>query len=183
MGYELYSQLLTQAVEEIKAGGGVSTLASGPPQEERAEIAVNLRLPARIPTEYVEDLPTRLGLYQRLSRARSLEEVDQVQAELWDRFGPLPWEAHNLLYTVRVRALAYAADVETVTKEPKSVVVRLRDEVGGARLERELGPHVRVGGTLLHLEMKYLDRPWGQALIEMLEQLAAFRQRVMVSAV
>ncbi len=184
VGYELYSQLLTQAVEDIKAGGGASTPASDPPQEERAEIAVNLRLPARIPTEYVEDLPTRLSLYQRLSRARSLEEVDQVQAELWDRFGPLPREAHNLLYTVRVRALAHGADVETVTKEPKSVVVRLREEVGGARpaLERELGPHVRVGGTLLHLETKHLDRPWGQALLEMLERLAAFRQRVMAGA-
>jgi transcription-repair coupling factor (superfamily II helicase) len=88
VGYELYSQLLTQAVEDIKAAGGVSTAVSGPPPEERAETTVNLRLPARIPTEYVEDLPTRLALYQRLSRARSLEEVDQVQADLWDRFGP-----------------------------------------------------------------------------------------------
>ena len=43
--------------------------------------------------------------------ARSLEEVDQVQADLWDRFGPLPRKVHNLLYSVRVRALAHGADV------------------------------------------------------------------------
>ena len=73
--------------------------------------------------------------------------------------------------------------MEVVTKEPASVVVRLRDGVGGARtaLERELGPHIRVGDTILHLEIKHLDRPWGQALIEMLERLAAFRQRVMAT--
>ncbi|MSQ22215.1 MAG: transcription-repair coupling factor [Dehalococcoidia bacterium] len=184
VGYELYSQLLAQAVEELKASPDAPMPAVGAPQEEQAQIAVNLRLPARIPTDYVEDLPTRLALYQHLSRARSLEEVDQVQAELWDRFGPLPREAHNLLYTIRVRALAHAADVETVTKEPESVMVRLREDVGGARpaLEKELGPQVRVGGTLLHLDFKHLDRPWGQALLEMLERLAAFRQRVMASA-
>jgi len=183
VGYDLYSQLLAEAVEEIKSGRETPAPALGPSEEERAEIAVSLRLPARIPSDYVEDLPTRLALYQRLSRARSLEEVSQVQQEMRDRFGPLPREVHNLLYTVRVRVLALAADVEAVTKEAASVVVRLRDEVGGARpaLERELGPHVRVGGTLLHLELKRLDMPWGQALLEMLERLAAFRQRVMAS--
>ncbi len=183
VGYDLYSQLLAEAVEEIKSGGETPAPALGPSEEERAEIAVSLRLPARIPTDYVEDMPTRLALYQRLSRARSLEEVSQVQQEMRDRFGPLPREVHNLLYTVRVRALAQAADVEAVTKEAASVVVRLREEVGGAKpaLEKELGPHVRVGGTLLHLELKRLDMPWGQALLEMLERLAAFRQRVMAS--
>ena len=63
VGFDLYSQLLTQAVEEVKAGGEVPVSL----EEDRTDIAVNLRLPARIPTGYVDDLPTRLGLYQRLS--------------------------------------------------------------------------------------------------------------------
>jgi len=176
VGFDLYAQLLAQATEELKAGGGEPVS----PEEERADIAVNLRLPARIPSDYVEDLPTRLGLYQRLSRARSVEDVRQVQEEMWDRFGPLPREAHNILYTVRVKVLAQAAGAEAVTKEAHSVVVRLRDDIGGARLalERELGPHVNVGNRLLHLHLRRLDRPWGQALLEMLEGLAAFRERM-----
>lgn len=60
------------------------------------------------------------------------------------------------------------------------LAIRLRDDVGGAgpALERELGPHVRVGNRLLHLELRRLDRPWGQALIELLEGLATFRERI-----
>ena len=102
---------------------------------------------------------------------------------MWDRFGPLTTEVRNLLYTVRVRVLAQAAGVEMVTKEAGSVVVRLREDVGGARLalEKELGPRVRVGNRLLHLELGRLDRPWGQALLEMLESIAAFKERMVVS--
>ena len=180
VGFDLYSQLLAQAVEEAKAGGEASDSLPDSLEEERIDITVNLRLAARIPTDYVEDLPTRLGLYQRLSRARSVEDVRQVQEELWDRFGPLPREARELLYTVRVRVLAHAAGVEAVTREPGSVVVRLRKDVGGARLalEKELGPHVRVGNRLLRLELQHLDRPWGQALLELLKGIAAFRDRL-----
>ena len=60
------------------------------------------------------------------------------------------------------------------------MAVRLVDDVGGARnaLERELGPHVKVGRRLIRMETAGLDRPWGQALWEMLEGLAGFKDRV-----
>jgi transcription-repair coupling factor (superfamily II helicase) len=178
VGYELYSQLLTQAVDEAKAGGGIAGL----PEEEPKELVLSLRLPARIPVQYVDDLTTRLSLYQRLSNVRSLDNIGQLQEEMWDRFGPLPRDVHNLMYTVRVRLLAQAAGVESVNKDQRTVTIRLRDDVGGAgpALERALGAHVRVGNRLLHLELRRLDRPWGQALLELLEGLAAFRERVAV---
>ena len=183
VGFDLYSQLLTQAVEELRSGSPTPDGLSGGLDEEPVDITVSLRLPARIPVEYVEDMATRLSLYQRLSHARALDDVRQVQDEMWDRFGPLTTEVRNLLYTVRVRVLAQAAGVEMVTKEAGSVVVRLREDVGGARLalEKELGPRVRVGNRLLHLELGRLDRPWGQALLEMLESIAAFKERMVVS--
>ena len=176
VGFDLYSRLLSQAVEELKAGGGVSVS----PEEERTEITVDLHLPARIPQEYVEDLPARLDLYQRLSRVRSVEDIRQMQEELRDRFGPLPRQAHSLLYTVRVRVLAEAAGVDAVTMQTSSVVIRLREDVGGARpaLEKALGPHVRVGNRLLHMELERLDRPWGQALLELVESIAKFRESI-----
>ncbi len=180
VGFSLYSQLLAQAVEEIKAGAPAPSAIQ---PEERQEIAVNLRLPARIPPDYVDDLPARLQLYQHLSSARSVDDVHKVQEELWDRFGPPPREAHNLLYSVRVRVLAQAAEVEAVTREANAVVMRLRDDVGGAKmpLEKDLGPLVHVGNRLLRLDLRRLDRPWGQALLETLEKVAAFRQRMMAS--
>ena len=184
VGYDLYSQLLSQAVEEIRAGGDGAMPVTV--QEERPEVTVSLRIPARIPPDYIDDLPTRLAIYQRLSRARAMEELGQLQEELRDRFGPVPTEADNLLYAVRVRILAEQAGVEAVSRERRqggSVVVRLREDVGGARpaLEKvfsQAGLPVRVGNQLLHLELQRLDKPWGQALLELLEGLAAFRERV-----
>ena len=183
VGFELYSQLLTQAVEQVKASGDG---ASPTTFEERPDVTLNLGVPARIPPDYVEDLTTRLGLYQRLTRARGAEEIVQVQEELRDRFGPVPREAHNLLYTVRVRALAERAGVEAVTREARQggeVTVRLRDDVGGAKLAlakvfSDAGLPVRVGNRLLHLPSGNLKKPWGQALLELLEGVIGFRERM-----
>ena len=179
VGFDLYSTLLAQAVEGVKESGEVPVSLD----EERTEITINLGLPARIPTEYVEDLPTRLGLYQRLSRSRTAEQIRQVQEEMGDRFGHLPREVHHLLYILRVRVLAQTAGVEAVIRERRSVAVRLREDVGGAgpALERELGPNVRVGNRLLRMEMERLDRPWGQALLDLLEGVIAFKEKMDVS--
>ena len=176
VGFDLYQRLLSQAVEEVKAGGELLEL----PEDEKREVSLNLGLPARIPQWYVEDLAARLELYQRLSKAQSLGDVAQLQGEMWDRFGTPPKEVHSLLYTVRIRALATEAGVESVTREARHVAVRLLDDVGGARhaLERELGPHVKVGRRLIRMETAGLDRPWGQALWEMLEGLTGFKDRV-----
>ncbi len=176
VGFDLYQRLLTQAVEEVRAGGELPEM----PEDEKREVSLNLRLPARIPQSYVEDLAARLGLYQRLSKASTLGDVAQVQEEMWDRFGMPPREVHSLLYTVRIRVLAAEAGAESVTRESRHVAVRLLDDVGGARdaLERELGSHVKVGRRLIRMETASLDRPWGQALWEMLEGLTGFKDRV-----
>ncbi|MBI4203358.1 MAG: transcription-repair coupling factor [Chloroflexi bacterium] len=176
VGYDLYNSLLAQAVEELKAGKALEEL----PLEDAEEVALNLKLAARIPPSYIEDLPTRLSFYQRLNKARTLEQVAEIQEELWDRFGVFSREVRNLLYTVRVRALAAQAGAEAITKEADTVAVRLKEDVGGARepLQRELGRHVRVGNRLVHLDLRRQDRPWGQTLLELLEGIARFRERV-----
>jgi len=176
VGFDLYNQLLTKAVEELKAGAPMADET----QEEPEEITINLKLPARIPPSYVEDLPTRLAFYQRLNHARTLNALKEVQDELWDRFGKFPREMHNLLYTVRVRVLAQQAGVEALTKEADSVSVRLKEDVGGAQapLQAHLGRNVRVGNRFLHLDTRKLDRPWGQALLELLEGVLGFKERM-----
>ncbi|MBI2171491.1 MAG: transcription-repair coupling factor [Chloroflexi bacterium] len=176
VGFDLYNSLLAQAVEELKAGREMQE----EPQEAPEEVVLNLKLPARIPPGYIEDLPTRLSFYQRLNHARTLDQVKEAQEEMGDRFGPLPRELHHLLYTVRVRVLAMQAGAEAVTKEAESITVRLREDVGGARepLQRQLGARVRVGNRLLHLDTRRLDRPWGQALLELLEGVIAFKERM-----
>ena len=97
VGFNLYYQLLAQAVEEQKARrAGMS--------EEEIKAShlppptIDLPLPAYIPEDYVADLNTRLELYQKLVKVDKLEQIEPLAQEFSDRFGAPPQEVENLLY-------------------------------------------------------------------------------------
>ncbi|MFP3868640.1 MAG: transcription-repair coupling factor [Desulfobacteraceae bacterium] len=94
VGYELYLQLLEQAVQELKGGPQVD---EGPPPE------LHLPLAAYLPDSYVPDIDQRLMIYRRLSGRLAAEEIADIEAELRDCYGPLPPEAENLLEVVRTK--------------------------------------------------------------------------------
>jgi transcription-repair coupling factor (superfamily II helicase) len=94
VGYELYLQLLEQAIREFK----------GEPEEEtEPDPEIHLPLAAYLPEDYVPDVQQRLALYRRLSGRLSPEMVNELEAEFLDRFGPLPPEGRNLLEVVRAK--------------------------------------------------------------------------------
>ena len=100
IGFDLYCQLLVEAVEELKAGENV--IASGAKQPRGEEMtgqspAISLPLDAYIPEEYVADLDTRLSLYRRLAAIKSVAEITDIAQELEDRFSSPPPAVKNLL--------------------------------------------------------------------------------------
>ena len=101
-----------------------------------------------------------------------------IGEELRDRFGPTPVQVENLVYAVRIKALARAAGVESVGREGGAITLRLQHGVGGAQplLQRELGANARVGDTLVRVQVK---PEWTQTLAWTLERLAAFRERML----
>lgn len=96
VGFELYCQLLREAVEGIRG-----ERPAGP--EELP--SVDLPLDAYLPAAYVPSEGHRLDLYRRLSTVRDLERLADLEQELVDRFGPLPEEAANLVRVLRFRIL------------------------------------------------------------------------------
>ena len=172
VGFDLYTRMLQEAVEDLRAQGGMSE------PRRQSDPQVDLGLEANIPDWLVDHLPTRMGLYQRMARARSIGDVEDITAEFRDRFGSrLPDEVYALLYTLRVSVLAREASVESVLRQANEVTMRLREPAGGARLalERALGRGVRVGHQQVHLPTQG-DAPWGQALLEVLEGLERFQR-------
>ncbi|MBI4303719.1 MAG: transcription-repair coupling factor, partial [Chloroflexi bacterium] len=169
VGFSLYTQLLAQAVEEQKAklaGKEVKTKPLPAP-------TIDLPLPAYIPEEYVEDLNTRLGLYQKLVKLDETEQMEALALEFTDRFGPLPREVNNLLYAVRIKALAAKAGIESIATEHGEIVLRLFE---GMRLDKQkLEPYLRglklpagsitPGTNQLRLHPKRLGERW-QAVLE-----------------
>ena len=191
VGFDLYTRLLTIAVEELRAHRALG-VAVGQEEAERlaagldvallpdTAVTVDLGIPASIHQEYIPDLTTRLGVYQRLVKLDELDGVGEMEDELRDRFGPLPWQVQNLMYVVRLKLQAHRAGVESIIREDDRIVLRLHDEVGGASraLQKALGYGIEVGNTRIRLELDKLADGWEEPLVDMVQKLADFRERV-----
>ena len=195
IGFDLYTRLLGEAVEALRAqrtadvpgqdAGQAEGLdgaepVAGTAYTTGATASVELGIPANIPPDYVPDLPMRLGIYRRLVSIAALGDVDEIQDELVDRFGPLPWQVQNLLYTVKLRHLAGGAGVQSINREDREIVLRMHDEVGGARqaLQRLLGRKVVVGHSQIRLPLSRLTDGWEGLLKTTVEKLVEFRERM-----
>ncbi|MEL6947932.1 MAG: TRCF domain-containing protein, partial [Pseudomonadota bacterium] len=121
VGYELYQQMLEEAVAELKEGGEAQLEGKWSPQ-------ITVGATVMIPDHYVPDLTLRMNLYRRLADLDSAEEIDAFGAELIDRFGPLPEEVDHLLKIVFIKALCRKANIEKLDAGPKGVVIQFRNK-------------------------------------------------------
>lgn len=120
VGYELYQQMLEEAVAALKAGVEFESEAQWSP-------SIQIGAPVMIPEHYIADLTLRLTLYKRLSTMDDDGDIQSFGAELVDRFGPLPEEVQQLLEIVAIKALCKRANVEKVEAGPKGIIVAFRD--------------------------------------------------------
>jgi len=104
VGYDLYAKLLAEAVREL---GGERTAASVEPVISVAEEGF-------VPEDYVPEVNQRLAFYKRLAGATGDTEIEDIRAELVDRFGPLPEPTRRLLDIVRIRVAARALRIEKI---------------------------------------------------------------------
>jgi transcription-repair coupling factor (superfamily II helicase) len=142
VGFELYQQMLEEAIMSLKAG-------ISEPVADRWSPQITIGTPVLIPEDYVSDLSVRLGLYRRLAEIEDESEIDSMAAELVDRFGPQPEEVDHLLKIVAIKALCRRANVEKIDAGPKGAVLSFRDSAfanpeGLVGYIREQGPDARV---------------------------------------
>jgi transcription-repair coupling factor (superfamily II helicase) len=114
VGFQLYADMLKAAVRALKSGREPN-LAE--PLGVTTEI--NLHVPARLPDGYCSDVHERLVLYKRLASVESADELDALQEELIDRFGPLPEPAQALVACHRLRLVAHPLGVTKVDAGPE----------------------------------------------------------------
>jgi transcription-repair coupling factor (superfamily II helicase) len=142
VGFELYQQMLEEAVMSLKAGITA-------PVADRWSPQITIGAALLIPEDYVADLSVRLALYRRLAEIEDEGEIENIAAELVDRFGKLPVEVEQLLQVVAIKALSRRANVERVEAGPKGIVLAFRDNVfanpdGLIAFIREQGSGVRM---------------------------------------
>jgi transcription-repair coupling factor (superfamily II helicase) len=122
IGLALYLDLLEEAVRALKEGRE--------PELERplaAATEVELRVPVFLPEAYIGDVHVRLSLYKRIAAADSDEALDDLAAELVDRFGPLPPAAQHLLRIARLKLRARALGVRRLDLGPQGGHVQFEE--------------------------------------------------------
>jgi len=105
VGYDLYCQLVTEAVSEMK----------GEPVRVPAEVKLDVPTDAHLPAEYVGKEESRLEAYRRLAAVTTHAEVDGLRAEWEDRYGPVPPPAEALLMVGRLRAECHRLGLRDLT--------------------------------------------------------------------
>jgi transcription-repair coupling factor (superfamily II helicase) len=108
VGFELYMQMLEEAVRELKGQAVVREM----------EPALQLQVSAYIPDEYVDDVSQRLSLYKRLSSSRQPGDLAQLHGELLDRYGPVPEPVERLFEVMEIRLLAKTARAVGIQVSP-----------------------------------------------------------------
>lgn len=145
VGLNLYSELLSQAVQELHDHGANSSHSAEPQTPPRIDLPA---ISAVIPADYIAHLPARLAFYQRLSNITDRAQIPAVRSDLQDRFGPLPAAVENLLTVTDLRCLGLDAGVEAISGAAGDgiVTVVFRQPVGDARLalQNKMGPGVLV---------------------------------------
>ena len=157
VGYELYQQMLQDAIEALKSGAEA-------PTEEAWSPTITTGAPVTIPEPYVPDLSLRMQLYRRLSYLKSEEEIESFAGEMIDRFGPLPPEVEQLMKLVSIKMLCIRAHVEKIEAGPKGVVVAFRDNsfanpAGLVRFVAQQGSEAKVRPDMRVVFIRDFDTP------------------------
>jgi transcription-repair coupling factor (superfamily II helicase) len=120
VGFDLYCQLLAEEVAELEGSGDLTLV--------KAEPAVTLDLPlaAYIPDSYIPDRTLKIHFYQRLAANKTGDQVDAMQAEMVDRFGPPPDVVQNLLDLLRLKAEANALGFESIALKNEEWIIKAR---------------------------------------------------------
>lgn len=181
VGFDLYCRLLARAIQdqrEKEKGPHVeapqrlpASIAASP---DEAGPTISLPIDALLTEEYVPEDNLRLGIYRRMAGLTTIEETEQVARELEDRFGGLPEEAENLIYLLRLKVLATAAGVATVSAEDGNLVIGLGTvaEVKRRRAAGRLPEGARVVDHRLRLPASLRDQDWQGKLEDTLRSMA-----------
>ncbi|MFE0463468.1 transcription-repair coupling factor [Kitasatospora sp. NPDC058965] len=111
VGFDLYMRMVGEAVAEFRE----SLEAGGPVEEEPLEVKIELPVDAHVPHDYAPGERLRLQAYRSIAAVNSEEDIEQVRAELTDRYGKLPEPVENLLLVAALRLYARRCGVADIT--------------------------------------------------------------------
>ncbi|GAA1617341.1 transcription-repair coupling factor [Catellatospora bangladeshensis] len=113
VGFDLYVRMVGEAVQQFKGGGAA--------QEEIAEVKIDLPIDAHLPHDYIDSERLRLEIYRKLASARDAAALQEVVAELTDRYGEPPAPVANLVAVAKLRMTAREYGLTEISLQGKHV--------------------------------------------------------------
>jgi transcription-repair coupling factor (superfamily II helicase) len=113
IGYELYCQMLGNAVREL----------THQPPKLTIDVDIDIPIDAYLPEVYVPELRQRIDIYRRLSRVEDVRQLDDLRDELSDRFGKLPDCVERLLKLCELKIDAALWFVKSLQTEGNYLVM------------------------------------------------------------
>jgi transcription-repair coupling factor (superfamily II helicase) len=117
IGLEMYQKILDEAIRELKRSDFADVFKEEITRQDEyvSDCTIDTDREILIPDDYVESITERLSLYTRLDNCETADEIEQLQQELTDRFGPLPEPVKELMLTIQSRWLAVDIGFEKLT--------------------------------------------------------------------
>jgi len=123
VGFQLYNEMLTEAVRCLKAGIEPDLL-----NPLNVATDINLHAPALLPDDFCGDVHLRLSFYKKLASAKTTEQIDSLMEEIVDRFGQLPPQAQTLIDVHRLRVISQPYGVLKVDAAPGVITITFKKD-------------------------------------------------------
>lgn len=174
VGYDLYTQMLTDAVNQKQ----------GKKAKVTTDAEVELGVEAYLPSTYIEDQRQKIELYKRIRQIENQDQYVEIQEDLIDRFGEYPVEVTNLLAIGQIKMLADEALIEKIQRHEDAIQVTLSPRATGklqqadifeALSATKLKAMVNVDGGKMQIKLviqpKMEEKDWLKQLKEFVEAL------------
>lgn len=124
VGYDLYVKMLSEALSRIKGDGDRSGAQAAPEKET----AIDLRIDAFIPKEYIKNEGHKIEIYKKIVAIETLEHLYQVEEEVEDRFGDIPMVVRHLMWISYLKALGQELKIDSIIQGDSDVVIKFGDQ-------------------------------------------------------
>lgn len=180
VGFDLYSQMLKEAIEDRKGDIVV---------ERKKPVELDLEVDAYIPDMYIADGQQKIEMYKRFRGVSSLEDVQELQDEMIDRFGDYPDEVKYLFKLTEMKVHALLAGVESIKQSKTEVIILLSEkdsqEIDGQQIFKISGQYGKMVGLgmegnklkmVLYTKGIGLDK-WLDAAFELIQALSHAKKK------
>ncbi|MDD4569244.1 MAG: transcription-repair coupling factor, partial [Tepidanaerobacteraceae bacterium] len=117
VGYDLYTKLLAAAVKELK----------GEKEEVELQPVLELDISAYISDKYINNAAQKMEIYRRIASVETVEEADDLEEQVEDRFGDIPEPTRNLIMISRIKVVASKLRINSIIQQGNIINIKFHN--------------------------------------------------------